>query len=90
MENLIYKTANVQTNNFNISTIALTNFRAGSQAVIFIEGTGGTTQINGFTSGLGGVTLCAYDDFSIDVGDKVVMTATYNHSNTFVSASLYK
>jgi len=90
MENLAYKTANVQTNNNDIEVLTLTDFRAGAQAVIFIEGTVGTTQIHGFTSGLGGVTLCAHDDFSIAVGEKVVMTAVNNHTNTFVSASLYK
>ena len=84
-----YRTANVNTNGQNITTLTINNFKKSSQMVIYITCTSSGSTLNGYTSTLTNAKSC-HDDITMSVSDTVILTATTDGTTTYASACKFQ
>jgi hypothetical protein len=83
-----YRHYNVSTNGNDVTSLSLSNFPSGAQAVVVIYCTSSAATVNGTTSGLSGAKVC-HADISLAVGETAVMTITNDGTSNFASACKY-
>ena len=84
-----YRTANVNTNGQNITTLTINNFKKSSQMVIYITCTSSGSTLNGYTSTLTNAKSC-HDDITMSVNDTVILAATTDGTTTYASACKFQ